>query len=73
VKNGRFEVALEVGKPVARKALEVLQAAREQQKPSFVASECPLAAVHIARGIERLDGAAGLPRAWNPVEIFAGV
>jgi hypothetical protein len=38
-------VALEVGKPVARKALEVLQAAREQQKPSFVASECPLAAV----------------------------
>lgn len=71
VKKDYFEVALKVGKPVARKALEVLQAAREQQKPSFVASECPLAAVHIAQGVERLDETGGLPRAWHPVEIFA--
>jgi glycerol-3-phosphate dehydrogenase subunit C len=71
VKKDYFEVALKVGKPVARKALEVLQEAQEQQKPSFVASECPLAAVHIAQGVERLDAAGGLPRAWNPVEIFA--
>jgi Fe-S oxidoreductase len=71
VKKDNFEVALKVGKPVARKALEVQQAAQEQQKPSFVASECPLAAVHIAQGVERLDEAGGLPRAWHPVEIFA--
>jgi glycerol-3-phosphate dehydrogenase subunit C len=79
VKKDTFEVALKVGKPVARKALEVVQAAQEQQKPSYVASECPLAAVHIAQGVERLDAAAGLPRAslraslrsWHPVEIFA--
>jgi glycerol-3-phosphate dehydrogenase subunit C len=71
VKTDNFEVALKVGKPVARKALEVLHAAQEQQKPSFVASECPLAAVHIAQGVERLHEAGGLPRAWHPVEIFA--
>jgi glycerol-3-phosphate dehydrogenase subunit C len=71
VKKDNFEVALKVGKPVARKALEVVQAAKEQQKPAFVASECPLAAAHIAQGIERLDEAGGLPQAWNPVEIFA--
>jgi glycerol-3-phosphate dehydrogenase subunit C len=71
VKKDNFDVALKVGKPVARKALDVLQAAQEQQKPAFVASECPLAAVHIAQGVERLDEAGGLPRAWHPVEIFA--
>jgi Fe-S oxidoreductase len=76
VKKDYFEVALKVGKPVARKALEVLQAAQEQQKPAFVASECPLAAAHIAQGVERLDAAGAkknqeAPRAWHPVEIFA--
>jgi Fe-S oxidoreductase len=71
VKKDYFEVALKVGKPVARKALEVMQAAQEKQKPAFVASECPLAATHIAQGVERLDQAAEVPHAWHPVEIFA--
>jgi glycerol-3-phosphate dehydrogenase subunit C len=71
VKKDFFEVALKVGKPVARKALEVMQAAQEKQKPAFVASECPLAAVHIAQGVERLGAAGGPPQSWHPVEIFA--
>jgi glycerol-3-phosphate dehydrogenase subunit C len=71
VKKDTFEVALKIGKPLARKALEAVQAAREQQKPSFVASECPLAAAHIAQGVQRLDEAGELPRTWHPVEIFA--
>ncbi|MDE2029722.1 MAG: glycerol-3-phosphate dehydrogenase [Alphaproteobacteria bacterium] len=71
VKKGNFEVALKVGKPVARKAAEVLKAAEEKHALAFVASECPLAALHIAQGVERVDGGTSAPRALNPVEIFA--
>jgi glycerol-3-phosphate dehydrogenase subunit C len=73
VKKDHFEVALKVGKPVARKAAEVLRAAEENQKTAFVSSECPLAAAHIVQGIERLGGdAPETPAtALNPVEIFA--
>jgi glycerol-3-phosphate dehydrogenase subunit C len=73
VKKEYFDVALKVGKPVARKAMEVLKTASEQNKPAFIASECPLAAVHIVQGVERLDADAGklAPRSYNPIEIFA--
>jgi Fe-S oxidoreductase len=85
VKAENFDVALKVGKPVARKAAEVLKAAEAKQQPAFVASECPLAAIHIVQGVERLaqtqagettreaDGSTpqGPPRAWHPIEIFA--
>ena len=47
VMKENFETALKVGKPVARQALQ-------EPKP-FVASECPLAGMHIAAG----DGNAG--------------
>jgi glycerol-3-phosphate dehydrogenase subunit C len=70
VKKENFEVALKVGKPAARKAADVLKNANEKQQPGFVASECPLAAVHLAQGVEQLDGKAA-PRAWHPIEIFA--
>jgi Fe-S oxidoreductase len=72
VKVGHFEAALKVGKPVARKAYEVLEEAAEKNKPAFAASECPLAATHIVQGVERLGGAAppGL-RPYHPIEIFA--
>ncbi len=53
VKEDNFEAALKVGKPVARKAGEVLQSAAENQ-PAFVASECLLAATHIVQGVMRL-------------------
>ena len=73
VKKTHFETALKVGKPVARKAAEVLKNAQAKQQPGFVSSECPLAAAHIVQGVERLgDAAPATPaRALNPVEIFA--
>jgi glycerol-3-phosphate dehydrogenase subunit C len=58
-----FDVALKVGKPVARQAAKNAKA--------FVASECPLAATHIVQGIEALDGDATPPEAAHPVELFA--
>ncbi len=63
-----FEVALKVGRPVARKALESTKA--------HVASECPLAGDHIVQGMERLaakdDGGSKVPAtAPHPIELFA--
>ena len=59
-----FDVALKVGKPVARQAAKNAKA--------FIASECPLAATHIVQGIEALDGdATPPPEAAHPIELFA--
>jgi glycerol-3-phosphate dehydrogenase subunit C len=63
VVEGNFEVALKVGRPVARQAVN-------NENP-FVASECPLAASHILQGIEKLAGDAPLPTQAHPVELFA--
>jgi glycerol-3-phosphate dehydrogenase subunit C len=64
VKKEFFEVAMKVGKPVAR------QAAKEPER--HVASECPLAAMHIAQGMGRLEtdpvpGAKGV----HPIVLMA--
>jgi glycerol-3-phosphate dehydrogenase subunit C len=64
VKKANFETALKVGKPVARAA------ARSSDRQ--LASECPLAASHIAQGMERLDEGAvvgAVPR--HPIELMA--
>jgi len=58
-----FETALKVGKPVARQALKA-------GKP-HVASECPLAGIHILQGMEKLDGESVPDRAPHPIELFA--
>ena len=65
VMKENFEVALKVGRPVARQAAESGKA--------FVASECPLAAMHILQGMERLkNGDAGPGKsASHPIELFA--
>jgi glycerol-3-phosphate dehydrogenase subunit C len=64
VMKENFETALKVGKPVAR------QATREP-KP-HVASECPLAGMHILQGMELLANGETLPpRAEHPIELFA--
>jgi glycerol-3-phosphate dehydrogenase subunit C len=72
IRRENFPIALKVGKPVARKAVDILRGG-DGKKPAFVASECPLAAAHIVQGIERLDADApkNASRAWHPVEIFA--
>ena len=63
-KHANFETALKVGAPVARQAAASGKA--------VVTSECPLAGLHIAQGIERQDGAGEKPRlAGHPIEIVA--
>ncbi len=59
-----FEVAVKVGKPVARQALS--------NGKAHVASECPLAAMHILQGMALLDGETKPPaEAFHPIELFA--
>ena len=60
-----FEVALKIGRPAARQAAE--------GGKTYLASECPLAGVHLLQTLERLDGAAGPAdgRAHHPIELFA--
>jgi glycerol-3-phosphate dehydrogenase subunit C len=62
--KGNFETALKVGKPVARQALA---------KPNaYLASECPLAGMHIRQGMEVLAKQEPLPdRALHPIELLA--
>ncbi len=64
VLKANFPTALKVGKPVAR---QVSQAGK-----AFVASECPLAGVHIMQGVERFDGEAARPElVAHPIQLFA--
>ncbi|MGE0119808.1 MAG: (Fe-S)-binding protein [Dongiaceae bacterium] len=61
VMKGNFETALKVGRPVARQAAD-------SGKP-YLASECPLAGIHIGQGVEGLAG--GAPTPFHPIELFA--
>ena len=68
VKTKFHDVALKVGRPVAKQALE--------KANRHVASECPLAASHVVRGMEILaaDKTEALPEgrvARHPVELLA--
>jgi glycerol-3-phosphate dehydrogenase subunit C len=64
VLKGNFETAVKVGKPVARQALK-------NAKP-FLASECPLAGMHMAQEMEMLGGDTVAPRrTMHPIELFA--
>ncbi len=68
VMKDNFEVALKVGRPVARQAAEAAEAGK-----AFVASECPLAGEHIIQGMERLgvEIKPGVGHARHPIELFA--
>lgn len=63
VMKDHFETALKVGKPVARTAV--------QQKSAFVVSECPLAATHIAQGMEAIEPSSKPIRTYAPLELLA--
>ncbi len=64
VMKDNFETALKVGRPVARQALR-------DPKP-FVASECPLAGMHILQGMELLAEGKGVPEhSLHPIELVA--
>ncbi len=66
-----FEVALKVGKPVARQAAKAINDAAAKGKTRFIASECPLAGHHIVQGIEREDPEAKISEAPHPIKLFA--
>jgi len=64
VMKQNFEVALKVGKPVARDAIKGAK--------KYVASECPLAGAHILQGMEALEPDKARPaRAPHPIELMA--
>jgi glycerol-3-phosphate dehydrogenase subunit C len=64
VMKGNFDTAIKVGRPVARQALN--------EKQPFVASECPLAGLHIVQGTELMAKGEKMPdRAHHPIELFA--
>ena len=47
VKKDNFKMALKVGKPVSRKAIQI--------KNKYVVSECPLAGPHIKQGMDKIE------------------
>ncbi len=63
IKKEHHETAIKIGKPVAKKALDVHNA--------FVVSTCPLACDHIRTGIDALEDGAAPARSWHPIEIIA--
>jgi glycerol-3-phosphate dehydrogenase subunit C len=64
VMKDNFETALKVGKPVARQAL--------RDSKQFIASECPLAGMHVLQGMELLAKDERLPaRSMHPIELVA--
>jgi glycerol-3-phosphate dehydrogenase subunit C len=67
VMKDNFDVALKIGKPVAR---QVAKAPHQN-----VVSECPLAGLHIGQGVERLPDAPAAPNgitvAPHPIVLFA--
>jgi glycerol-3-phosphate dehydrogenase subunit C len=62
-KKDFFEIGMKVGRPVARQAA--------QAGDGFVMSECPLAGVHIAQGMERVGGDTKPELVTHPIQILA--
>ncbi|HTV88651.1 MAG TPA: heterodisulfide reductase-related iron-sulfur binding cluster [Stellaceae bacterium] len=64
VMKGNFETALKVGRPAFRQAL--------RNPTPHLASECPLAGMHIRQGMELQADAEPVPaRAVHPIELIA--
>jgi len=64
VMKDNFEIALKVGRPVARQAAE--------NKSAYIVSECPLARDHVLQGMDKLGGDTAQVRAFShPIELVA--
>ena len=64
MKTGHFDTALKVGRPVAKQSLDGGKA--------FIASECPLAGVHIRQGMDKLGGDRPQPSLLShPIQLLA--
>jgi glycerol-3-phosphate dehydrogenase subunit C len=63
-KREHFETALKVGRPVARQAAQI--------GGGYIMSECPLAGVHIAQGMEKFDTDGPKPGlVTHPIQLLA--
>jgi glycerol-3-phosphate dehydrogenase subunit C len=63
-KKENFKTALKVGAPVARQV--------DENAKTFVSSECPLAGLHIAQGVDRLDSTRPKPSLLShPIQYIA--
>jgi|TARA_B100000287_G_scaffold281665_1_gene265411 glycerol-3-phosphate dehydrogenase subunit C len=63
VKKNNFDMAIKVGKPVARKAVQL--------ENKFIISECPLAGTHIKQGMDKIDTSNKSEVLSHPLEILA--
>jgi glycerol-3-phosphate dehydrogenase subunit C len=65
VMKAHFETALKVGRPAAR---QIANSAKQ-----FIASECPLAGLHLLQGVARQDSdeKPDTDTAYHPIELFA--
>ena len=63
VKKNNFDMAIKVGKPVARKAVQL--------ENKFIISECPLAGTHIKQGMDKIDISNKSEVLSHPLEILA--
>jgi glycerol-3-phosphate dehydrogenase subunit C len=64
VMKGNFETAIKTGRPVAHEAV--------QAGKRYLASECPLAGMHILQGMELQAKDGQVPgRSQHPIELFA--
>ena len=62
IKKNNFEMAIKVGKPVARKVI--------QFENEYLVSECPLAGVHIEQGVKKIDKKHTIKTLSHPIEII---
>ena len=63
-KKENFATALKVGAPVARQV--------DENAKTFVSSECPLAGLHIAQGVDKLGGTNPKPTLLaHPIQFIA--
>jgi len=63
IKKNNFEMAIKVGKPVARKVI--------QFENEYVVSECPLAGTHIQQGVNKIDNSKNIKVLSHPLEVLA--
>jgi glycerol-3-phosphate dehydrogenase subunit C len=64
VMKDNFETALKIGRPAMRQAI--------RNATKYVVSECPLAGLHLAQGIERLAESDTMPQIpSHPIVLFA--
>jgi glycerol-3-phosphate dehydrogenase subunit C len=72
VMKDNFEVALKIGRPVARQAAGAAGKREQEGAPApYLSSECPLAGRHILQGMEREQAPPAAGRSYHPIELVA--